>query len=252
MRVVRYPSVVVLVSLIVTAGAVRAGHAQSAEPPLTALEIAVACAPPTSFDVPDTNLRVTGAQDTEALSLFEPRHSLVLSGGTRDGVALGQKYFVRRPIHSQDHRSTAGIMTLGWLSVVAVNETTAIGSIDHFCDGMQIDDYLEPYARPVIPAGADRDEPAGDPDFSTLGRVVSGIATHSTVGIGNLMLIDRGTDQGVEPGARFAVYRDVRTGVPLTSVGEAVVVSIGKSMSLARVTRSRDAIVAGDYIVPRK
>jgi len=66
------------------------------------------------------------------------------------------------------------------------------------------------------------------------------------------MLIDRGADQGVAPGARFAVYRDVHAGVPLSSVGEAVVVSIGKTMSLARITRSRDAIVSGDYVVARK
>jgi hypothetical protein len=42
------------------------------------------------------------------------------------------------------------------------------------------------------------------------------------------------------------------TGVPLTSVGEAVVLTTGKSMSLARMTRSRDAVVPGDYVVPRK
>ena len=67
------------------------------------------------------------------------------------------------------------------------------------------------------------------------------------------MLIDRGSDQGVTIGARFAIYRDVRApGVPLSAVGESVIVSTGKSMSLARITRSRDAVVSGDYVVPRK
>ena len=40
------------------------------------------------------------------------------------------------------------------------------------------------------------------------------------------MLIDWGQEQGLTPGARFAIYRDVGVaGVPLASVGEGVVIS---------------------------
>ena len=67
------------------------------------------------------------------------------------------------------------------------------------------------------------------------------------------MLIDPGENGSLQPGARFAVYRDLhKPGLPLASVGEGVVVSVGKSMVLTRITRSRDAIVTGDYVVPRK
>ena len=67
------------------------------------------------------------------------------------------------------------------------------------------------------------------------------------------MLIDRGSDQGLMPGARFAIYRDVGVdGVPLASVGEGIVVSTSSTMALMRVTRARDAVYSGDYIAPRK
>jgi hypothetical protein len=259
MRVVpvgrRVLRVVVVIALVVSAASILVVRAtQSAEPALTSLEAAVGCAPPPSIEVPATALRVAGAQDTLPRMLFEPRDTVVIGGGTQNGVALGQKYYVRRPIFaSGDYRRARGIHTLGWVTVVAVNDTTAIASLDHFCDGIMIGDYLEPYARPVIPAGAEKDEVSGDLDFTALGRVLSGTDDHRTVAIGHLLLIDRGEDQGVQPGARFAIYRDqLKPGVPLTSVGEGVVLSIGKSMALARVTRSRDAVVAGDYVVPRK
>jgi hypothetical protein len=243
-----------LVVALIAIGVAGSAGAQPADRPLTALEVAVACAPPPSLDLPSNVPHVSGAQDTVARTLFNPRDLLVVDSGASNGLQLGQKFFIRRPVYAEGDRvHPRAILTLGWLSVVAVNDTTAIGSLDHFCDGISAGDYLEPYAAPSVPAGAERDEPAGDLDFSTLGRVVSGIDHHTTVGIGNLMLIDRGTEQGVEPGARFAIYRDLRAnGLPLTSVAEGVVLSIGKSMSLARVTRSRDAVVPGDYVVPRK
>lgn len=250
MRAVR----LVVVLLLLSAGAVRAASAQTTERTLTALEIAVACAPPPSLDVPDKAPHVLGAQDTSSRLLFDPRDLLVLDSGAQSGIQLGQKYYVRRPILSAEHRKqTRGISTLGWVSIVAVNDTTAIATIDHFCDGISSGDYLEPYAAPSLPAGADRDEAGGELDFSALGRVLTGTENHGAVGIGNLMLIDRGEDQGFAAGSRFAVYRDVRKGdLPLTSVGEGVVLSIGKTMSLARITRSRDAVIPGDYVVPRK
>src|SRR5262249_51112476 len=145
------------------------------------------------------------------------------------------------------------ILTLGWMTVVGLNDTTAIGSLDYFCDGVNAGDYLEPFTRPVVPASAEHDEVLGEPDFTMLGRVVSGVENHQATGIGKLVLIDRGADDGVAPGTRFAVYRDLqRSGMPLTSVAEAVVLSTGKTMSLTRITRSRDAVVAGDYVIPRK
>jgi len=230
--------------------------AQPAERPLTPLETAVACAPPTSFDAQaGSGLRIIGSQDTVARSVFDRGDLLVLSGGTGAGVRLGQRYYIRRPVFFGTNRSMAraeGFLTLGWLRVVAVNDMTAIATVDHFCSAISAGDLLQPFAPPDVPAGAEQDNPRGELDFESLGRVLYGVENRRAGGGGDLMLIDRGADQGVAPGARFAVYRDVHAGVPLSSVGEAVVVSIGKTMSLARITRSRDAIVSGDYVVARK
>jgi hypothetical protein len=190
-----------------------------------------------------------------ARTSFSDRDLLVIDGGTKSSVLLGQQFFVRRAnrFGVSDPTHARGARTLGWIRVVAVNESTAIATVDHICGGMGKMDYLEPFVRPVLPAGADRDETPGEPDFSSLGRVLAGNEDRSSAGTGDFMLIDRGSDQNVVPGSRFAVYRDVGVaGMPLASIGEVIVITTSATIALTRITRARDAIITGDYVVPRK
>jgi hypothetical protein len=242
---------------LVVATAATAG-AQAGVPVMSPIEVGVACAPPPSFDAePDHAPHIIGGQDTAPRSVFGGADLLVLDSGTNAGLQLGQQFFVRRansfgmyryrPAH---HR---GAKTLGWVHVVAVNEATAIAQIDHTCGDLLTGDYLEPYVAPVVPAGAESAEVTGEPDFGALGHIVNGVEDRTTFGGGDFALIDRGTEQGVMPGQRFAIYRDLhKGGLPLVSVGEAIVVSTGNSVALARITRARDAVFEGDYVAQRK
>ena len=85
----------------------------------------------------------------------------------------------------------------------------------------------------------------------------------SVAGPGEFLVIDRGTDRGLSAGARFAVYRDVQAfrpeagrmrsaGLPLAAIGEGVVVASGPSTSVAQLISARDAVRAGDVVVPRR
>jgi hypothetical protein len=105
----------------------------------------------------------------------------------------------------------------------------------------------------VLPANIERDEAPGQPDFTTLRHIVVGNEDRTSVGAGDFVLIDWGTEQGLTAGARFAIYRDVGvSGLPLASVGEGVVISTGSAMALTRITRSRDAVFSGDYVALRR
>lgn len=251
MRRVRLVVVMVLVTF--AAGAV---YAQTDAPALSPLEVLAACAPPPSYDgPPDHALRIIGSQDAVPRSLFGNRDLLVIGGGTSAGVQLGQQFFVRRTnrFGSTYGGRGHGSKTLGWIRVVAVNESTAIATVDHVCGGMVKTDYLEPFVAPVLPAGADRDDTPGQPDFTSLSRVLVGNDGRTEVGSGDFALIDRGSDQGLTAGTRFAVYRDVGVaGLPLSNIGEGIVISMGPAMALARITRVRDAVRVGDYVALRK
>ena len=242
-----------MVALVVLGAA--AASAQS-DTPMTAVEMAVACAaPPSTAGQPAHALHVIGAQDTVPRTLFGARDLLVIDGGTMAGVRLGQQFFIRRAnrFGMSSAQGPHFVSTAGWLRVVAANESNAIAMVEHSCGGIFQMDYLEPFVAPVVPSGADRDVGSGEPDFTSLGRILVGSEDRHTVGTGDFVLIDRGSDQGVAPGARFAVYRDMGArGMPLASIGEAVVVSTGPTLALTRITRARDAVLSGDYVALRK
>jgi len=227
--------------------------AQPADLPLSPLAHAIACSPPPSLDgTPPHALRIIGSQDTIPRNLFGDRDLLVLGGGTAAGVQLGQQFFIRRTMTFGGNQISRGAKTLGWLRVVAVNETTAIARVDEVCGGIMADDYLVPFVPPEIPPAVESNDITGQPDFAALGTIVVGNEDRSMVGGGEFVLIDWGKTQGVLPGARFAIYRNVAEGVPLVSVGEGVVISMGANLALTRVTRARDAIYNGDLVAFRR
>jgi hypothetical protein len=223
---------------------------------LTSAQAALLCGPVTDARMPAAGtLRVRGAQDPRARAMFGPADLLVIDGGTAAGVQLGQEYVIRRSVRfgKPYDAPPSGASTAAWIRIMAVNESTAIASVQHICDSIQRDDYLEPFVMPQIAAAAETGGPEGEPDFTVLSHVVGGSEHRDMGGAGDLMVMDRGTDQGVAPGARFAVYRDVKVGgLPLASVGEAVVITPGKTNSVVRLTQTRDVVQVGDFLVPRK
>ena len=245
----------VMTAAVVMAAAAPAA-AQGDMAALSPAQIALACAPPPTFaGEPDHVRHIAGMQGTAPRTVYGSYDLVVLDGGAKDGLQLGQWFFVRRanrfgmfgPGHGR------GAKTLGWIHVVAVNDATAIAQVDHTCGAVIAGDYLEPFVAPAEPVAVDMTATGGDPDFENLGRIFNGSEDRSTFGDGDFALIDRGSEQGITPGQRVAIYRDLRVaGLPLASVGEAVVISTGGSAAIARITRVRDAVIEGDYVALRK
>lgn len=255
---------------LVTAPPVRAADA-----PSSALAIAVACAPTPDPVLPTHDgLHVGGSQDATPRALYGGASDLlVIDGGTAHGVQLNQRFFVRRFVtfgSMYEPTDALPLQTLGWIRVVAVNDTMALATVEHACASIAQGDLLQPFVEPVVPPDIERTDTSGELDFASRGRVLFGDEEKATAGAGDFMVIDRGTRQGSAPGARVAIYRDVQgtnvmasmpnygTAVPttmrlpLSPVGEAVVVSAGPMMSLVRITAARDAVRSGDVVVPRK
>jgi hypothetical protein len=245
-------------------------HAQTDRGGLTAIQAGLACALPPTLAVPRGGLRrVIGGQDTQARAVYGPRDTLIIDGGTKAGLAPGQRFFVRRAITfgSTSPSRTHAVHTAGWIRIVAVNATTAVASIDYSCSDIDRGDYLEPFFVPEVPEGAERNDPsgalvfpsgeenvpAGELNYDDFGHILFGSEEHVAASAGNFMLINQGTDHGAKSGARFAVYRHHHIfGVPLVAIGEGIIMTTGKRMSVVRITAGRDAVLSGDYIVPRK
>jgi hypothetical protein len=233
-----------------------AAAAQTPAPELTAAQVSVACAPlPALGVVPSDAPYIMGNQDTVTRALVGDENGLVVNAGTDRGVQLNQRYFVRRIYRNADNlRSPEAhlVMTTGWVRIVAVNKTMSLATVDQTCSHILEGDFLEPFHAPVVPADLTVPETTGELDFKNYGRVMYGESQRWSAGTGDYMLIDRGADKSVNVGSHFAIYRDREvTGLPLTPIGEATVVSVGPKMSVVRITQSRDAVFTQDVVVPR-
>ena len=250
----RFTTILLCTGTCVFVGASSAS-AQTDPAPMSSLETMVACSSPPSLIRPAAvTPRVIGAQDTVARTLFGPRDLLVVNSGLASGIQLNQRFFVRRQnrFGTAYGHHTLTSRTLGWIRIVAVDNATAIAAVEHSCDGIMAQDYLEPFVAPTVPADAEA-AAIGEPDFSVLSRVLAGKEDRAIAAPGDMVMIETGVGASLTAGTQMAVYRDVRVpAMPLASVGEAVVISVGPNVALARITRARDAVQTGDYLVVRK
>jgi hypothetical protein len=126
----------------------------------------------------------------------------------------------------------------------------SLATISHACASVDLDDYLEPFTAPTVPALSTA---IGPPERGNYGLVLSGQDRRTQFGNGDYLLIDRGSNQGVTPGARFIVYHDKKVpGNFLFQIAEAVAVDVKADTATLHVMRAIDAISAGDYVGMRK
>ena len=216
--------------------------------------VSLACAPRLAYEMPAVPLRVSGGQDQIARVTFAPGDLITINAGTRDGIAVGQEFYTRRPLlleHEHvDRNHPTTIRTTGWVRVWAVDEDMSLATISHACETVNINDYLEPFTPPVVPLPLPNAGPAQRENY---GRVMIGQDRRTAFAQGDYLIVNRGIDHGVIPGARFVVYHDNHApGNFLFQVGEAVAVDVKGDSSTLQVMSAIDAILEGDYVAMRK
>ena len=221
---------------------------------LPAEVVSLACSPTLAYEIPGVPLRISGSQDSVVRTSHAPGDLVTINAGRRDGITVGQEFYTRRALASRDGRvgpaNPATIRTTGWVRVWAVDEEMSLATISHACETVDVDDYLEPFVVPTLPVASTS---TSDPERGNYGFVLSGQDRRTQFGRGDYLLIDRGSNQGVTPGARFVVYHDKKVpGNFLFQIGEAVAVDVKGDTSTLHVLSAIDAIAAGDYVGMRK
>lgn len=252
---VRRPFHALTILGLVAAGAPLAAQRVPLPPPsnLPPDVLAMACSPSLVFQAPPTPLRITGGQDSFVRRIFQPGDLITINAGTDNGVEVGQEFFVRRvqvAPGSKVTRQTPGVVrTAGWIRIYSVDDTMSLATISHACDTIETNDYLEPFAVPAVPTP----QPVAKPQRGNYGHILVGTDRRTSFGRGDFMIVDRGSDHGVEPGTRFVIYRDKQQAENfLYELGEAVATDVRPETSTLLVTLSRDAFAAGDYVAMRK
>jgi outer membrane protein OmpA-like peptidoglycan-associated protein len=212
------------------------------------IRMAAACAPVGSA-VP-SNAPIVLALEAESRMLYYAGDRVTVSSGTKQGLEVGERFFVRRPLVM--YGEPRGEQTAGWLRIVDTRESSATAVVDFSCDAIAIGDHLEPFGDQTLPSDIDRTNATGTLDFTRSARVLFGNDGRHLAGDRDFVLADVGQKHGVTPGARYAVYHAlIENREPAVSFGEAVVVSVTGEKSLLRITQAHDAVRSGDTLVLR-
>jgi hypothetical protein len=167
---------------------------------------------------------------------------------------VGQEFYARRIQKDRDQVVSAAtpgtIRTAGWIRVYAIDEEMSLATVVYACDVIEVGDYLEPFALPVV---VPRGEKKGKPERDNYSRVLAGNDRRVTFGTGEYFVINRGKDFGIVPGSQFVVYHDKREkGNFLFEVAEAVAVDVRDTSATLSITSARQAVSVDDYVSMRK
>lgn len=209
----------------------------------------MACAPSGHPVPPLAGLLVLGGY-VQGRMMFGPGDAVIINAGTIQGLQRGQQFFVRRPIRDASKKQPKvgalyGVHTAGWLTVVDVKDSMAVGQVTHACDGILEGDFLEPYVAPVMPMAA----LTGAADYQHPGQIMMADERRQTGFAGLVMLMNLGSEHDVRAGQLLTIYRETLGGQgPIVDVGRATVLSVTGQSSLVRIDSSRQAVYVGDLV----
>ena len=226
--------------------------ALSAQQPATArlsgLTRDLACAPSSPAVKPTPALVVVGGREPRK-TLFGTGDALVIRGGASQGIKAGDEFFIRRIVDDRYNEHEPGvypvsISTAGTAQIVEAQNDFAVAVITYGCDGVTDGDYLERYEPPVALSSL-----AGmTPDYASPARLILGAERRQMGGAGEFMVLDRGSDHGLQPGQQLTIFRRTVPDGPIATVGAATVYAVQPGSSVVRIDRSMDAVYVGDLV----
>lgn len=245
---------VFLAALTLMAAAPVWAQSRLAMAPRTTLSAHVICADLLVPAIPVPTVRISGVNYVQPHLFLKGGDQAVVPRQPEDGLAVGQRYLVRRlPAGQRAELPKEGgyvsIRTLGWVTVTALDDVNAIAHVDHACDAIEPQDYLTPYVEPALPT-PDAMLPA--PDFTERVQILPGLEGREMFADGDSFSIARGTEHGITIGARFAIYRDRKDGRPLVYIGEAIVTDPAATSAKMIVLKTTDVVDIRDIAVPRR
>lgn len=158
-------------------------------------------------------------------------------------TARGDKFLVIRDIKIVNHPETGKrlghqIRVAGVIEVTDIKNNTPIARVAHAFEEIQLSDGLLPYEDMQPPVAPDV---ARMPDIE--GYIVESRMNNRAISVGDIIYLDKGTNDGIEVGDIFSVFSSASLKIP---VGTIQVISHRPTTSIAIVLRSEKEITIGD------
>jgi hypothetical protein len=187
----------------------------------------------------------------EPKSIFGFNDIILVKMRAKDEVNIGDKLLIYEPYKRVRHPATGkdfGRLTkvLGILQVTAIEPSGILSgrvvlSFDAVESGNMVDPYVEPSL--IYPSAETKEKTIN-------GFILEVRDTRAVNGQFDIVYLDKGSVDGVEPGDRFTVYLEPnKRGYPNKVIGEIQVFLVKERTATAVVKKSTDAMAKGDRIM---
>ncbi len=242
----------------------------------------------TNKPVPNDTYLISG-ENSRYKNTFVPGDYVFINQGAEHGVKVGDQFEVIRPVNDTtgvtwfesqsmlSHAMGTTYADIGQLRVVHVDAKTSTAELAMACDLMQRGDIVRPFATRPAPQFHDvKLDPFAAPSGKKTAMVVTTKDFGTLAGAGRIVYVNLGSEQGVQVGDYFRVFRYQGTHIdtlyqikntaymlygfgstpvayqwnnlPRHILGEGIVLRTGPNSSTVMLTATRQEIFVGDYV----
>jgi len=214
-------------------------------------------------------LRIAGNMNPERQFLNEGE-TIYLDGGSSRGSKVGDRLVILKVvkkslIHPDDVRSTKPMGDVlqhsGVVRVIQVDAKGAVALIERAMDGIEVGDRVAPFDEPASMALKLRTDIKEPIEIKQPARIIYAKDNNTYLGIGALVLIDKGTSQGFKTGdvllagspRTWEVPGSGKDRKPTTLktnhyLGQLMVVRTGEGSATCRVLRAQSEMQVGNIV----
>ena len=182
-----------------------------------------------------------------------------VTGGTSTGLVAGETYMVVEPAETVIHPRSKEVIGRqynyqGQLRILCAEETTARAVITQSCREVKLGTRLKPVPQLPIPIARVPDMPAfcDVPSGRSTGFIVESQDWELGLGEGNLVQVNLGRDDQLQPGDFLVVYRDSPiAGQPRQILGEIGILTTESRTATGKIVAMRRVMQIGDYVERR-
>ena len=182
-----------------------------------------------------------------------------VSGGRSTGLVAGETYMIVEPAEMILHPQTEAILGRhynyqGQLRILCSDDGQSRAVITQSCREIKIGTRLKPMPQLPIPIARIPDLPAfcDPPSGRSQGFIVDSQDWDLALGEGNLVQVNLGRDDALQPGDFLVVYRDSPiAGQPRQMLGEIGILTTESRTATGKIVAMRRTMQIGDYVERR-
>lgn len=163
----------------------------------------------------ETGLEIVGGDEEGETRLYEQGDYVYISGGSANGVEIGDEYTIIRPrgrMHSPfSKKRNLGVYAteVGLLEIIDVRREVSVAKITMACDNVLLGDLLKTREDRVVPVKRADEvmDRFAEPNGKSVGRIVLARDGQESVSKDQIVYIDLGAEDNIKTGDYFTIYR---------------------------------------------